>query len=249
MLETALADLTAPTMVAVALAVFCASVLQSALGIGFGVIAGPVLMLASPEAVPGVVLLLGGSTAFLSAVRGRRDIRPGELGIAMVGRLAGTLAAAGVLWAIPSREVFAVVFSMALLVVVGLSATRPPIPLTRRTLAVAGGFSGLLGTLVAVGALPMGLVYQGQAAASARATLNTFFAIGVIPSIAALAATGYLGATQVLQAVLLIPFVLLGHRAARDLLPFVDERYRPVVLGFCAVAALVVAVRAIADIV
>lgn len=249
MLEDAIADLSATTMIGVALAVFCASILQSALGIGFGVIAGPVAMLASPQAVPGVVLLLGGSTAFLSALRGRRDIRASELWVAMAGRIVGTLAATAVLWVIPSREIFAIVFSVSLLVVVAVSATRPPIALTRRTLAIAGSFSGLLGTLIAVGALPMGLVYQGQAAASARATLNTFFAIGVLPSIAALTATGYLGATQFLQALLLVPFVFAGHRAARHLLPYLDDRYRIGVLGFCAIAAVFVAVRAIVDIV
>ena len=53
-----------------------AAVVQSTSGIGFGLIAAPLLVLIDPKFVPGTVIFLGVSVSFLSALRDMRDVNP-----------------------------------------------------------------------------------------------------------------------------------------------------------------------------
>jgi len=178
-----------PLMIAMA-AVFFAAIVQSTVGMGFGQVAAPVLLLIDPAFVPSAVIIMGGAVAVTGAVRGRDDVAGREIGVALGGRVLGALAAGQVLIVAADPATFSLVFAGLLLLAVGLSLTTWQVRLSPGNLLVAGTLSGFMGTITSVGAPPMGIVYQNAPGPHVRATLNAFFAVGTVISLAALALHG-----------------------------------------------------------
>ncbi|MGI9401798.1 MAG: TSUP family transporter, partial [Rhizobiaceae bacterium] len=74
---------------AIFLVVFLAAIVQAGLGMGFGLLAAPLLALVNPELVPAPSLILGFLTAAWGAWRERGGIVWNEVGIGVIGRAAG----------------------------------------------------------------------------------------------------------------------------------------------------------------
>lgn len=229
----------------IALAVFAGAVFQVAIGVGFGSIAGPSAMLMAPFMMPATIGCLSMLAAMLGATRIAGSIAYRELAYALVGRAAGATAAGVLLAKLGSPDGFALLFAGLTLLGVGTSYARLALPLNPLTLMLAGALSGLMATVTTIGGPPMALVYQNEAMAKARPTLNAFFALGMIPSLAALWGAGVLGIADAIRAALLLPAVVGGIYAARWLAPLIDRRYRAILLAFCVAAAAVIAVRAL----
>ena len=73
--------------------VIVASVLQVSVGMGFGMLASPLLALIKPEIVPGAILTMGLLVAFSGAWRERKNISFNELRLGFGGRLIGSMMA------------------------------------------------------------------------------------------------------------------------------------------------------------
>jgi uncharacterized membrane protein YfcA len=222
-------------------AVLVGAVLQSVTGMGFGVTAAPILVLVDPRFVPASVLLLGMLVASLAAVRGRADIAGGELGVALAGRVAGALVAGAALAAFGGTTEFSLMFAGLVLVAVWLSISKWHVRLTPKSLFVAGLSSGVMGTVTSIGAPPMGIVYQHTPAPKVRATLNGFFALGTVASLASLAAFGLFTGEHVILALRLLPALLAGFWLSRWCTGIVDRgRLRPLILGVCVASSLAI---------
>ncbi len=92
----------------------------------------------------------------------------------------------------------------------------------------------------------MALLYQRETGPRIRATLSSYFTIGALVSLAALAAVDRYGAQEVALSFFLVPAVLAGDRLARRVRRFVDRAgVRPFVLGFSFLSALGVLYRAL----
>ena len=89
------------SMLAVGVIVAVAAALQASVGIGFGVLAAPLLVILAPELVPGPLLLLGLLLATMTMTREFRSVDVRELSLAMVGRIAGTATAGAVIVLLP----------------------------------------------------------------------------------------------------------------------------------------------------
>ena len=164
----------------------------------------------------------------------------------MAGRIAGTLVAVPLLfWVSGKPEDFALLFAILILIGVGCSIWRISPPMGKASLLGGGLASGVMGTITSVGAPPMGIVFQNEPAASARPTLNLFFALGSIPSLLALAYSGHLHIGHVQTAAILFPGFLLGVWLSKYLHAHVDTRFRYAVIGFTAISALALIVRAL----
>ena len=83
----------------------------------------------------------------------------------------------------------------------------------------------------------MGLLYQDQTASKVRSTLNTFFAIGSLASLAALWYSGMFRVEHLTSAAMLAPGFVAGVFASRWLGAFVDRRYKTLILLFCGASA------------
>lgn len=226
-------------------AVVFAAIIQSSSGIGFGLIAAPVLLLIDPKFVPGTVIFLGTAVSFLSAARDMRHINRSYVLAGITGRLPAALVAASLLASL-SQILFQIIFACLILFAVALSlfgpAFRPSVP----RIAFAGVLSGFMGTLTSVGAPPFALAMQNMPANQLRATMNAVLMLGACVSLGSLALFGSFGWADIVRGIALLPAVLLGFYAARFIIaqPRTGPWLRHAVLGLCVLASLALLIRA-----
>lgn len=187
-----------------------AAVIQRTTGQAFGTILAGFITLMAPDYVPAAIIILGASVTLMSAGLDFRAIRFQEIAPAIIGRLAGTVPAAKLVSVIAGSQLLGLIVGCTILLGVGLSLRGLKIVRTPLTLGAAGLASGFFGTLTAVGAAPMSLIYQHEEAKTARATLNFFFLVGVTGSIIALAAEGVIRIVDLYLVAALAPAVVLG---------------------------------------
>ncbi len=218
--------------------VFVAATVQASIGIGLGMIASPVLLIADPDFIPATIMLAVLPLTFTIAWVDRQHIEPRDVGFALLGRVPGVIAGALVVAALSDR-VLAVMVAASVLLAVVASITGRLFQPTNRALVVAGLASGFAGTTTGVGGPPMALTYQNSDPATMRATISAFFAIGSLMSLGALALAGEVGVRQLQLTLLILPSVGLGIVTAR----LIKDRLRPdvvrpTVLVICTVAAV-----------
>ena len=224
-------------------AVYVGATVQASIGIGLGMIASPALALADPAFIPAAIMLAVLPLTFTIAWVDRRHVEKRDVGLALVGRVPGTIAGALLVAALSDR-VLAVMVAASVLLAVVASITGRLFRPTDPALVVAGLSSGFAGTTTGVGGPPMALTYQNSDPATMRATISAFFAVGAVMSIGALALAGEIGVRQLQLTALILPGVVLGivtARRVKDLLR--PEVVRPAVLVICTVAALALVVK------
>lgn len=241
------ADLPLPIFLVIAAAIFAGVIVQRVSGQAYGMIAAPVVALAAPQHLPASVILLGvvvGAGAIsmdLSAVNWR------EAGPGFAGRAAGAGAGALVAAALSDGAGFGVVVALLVLLAVGLSASGLRAPIRPATLAAAGLAAGVMGTITAIGAPPMALLYAHEEAKRARAMQNLFFMWGTIWSIGALALAGLVSAADLRLVAALLPVALLALLASRPAARALEGKpIRPLALGLASLAALTILARSLA---
>lgn len=226
-----------PIFALASLVIVAAAVAQSALGVGFGVVAAPVLAVIDPSLVPGTVMVLGAVTALIVALRDRARFHFGDLGFALAGRIPFSLLGGLTASVLPER-LFLLVFAGLILAAVALSLSGLRIAPTRRNLFLAGCASGFMGTVTSVGTPPLAIVYQHAPGAEVRANLSAFFAVGGIISILSLAAFGAFGWRDLALSLTLAPAMLLGYLLSPLLQRHTDRGWmRPAMLTLCVGAA------------
>ncbi len=110
-----------PGLYAMAFAVvFLAAIIQSSTGMGFGQVAGPLLLLINADFVPVPIIIMGMVVATLNAIKGHRQVVLKELGVALSGRIIGSIVAAWLLFHIANTESFSLVFAGLILLTIAL---------------------------------------------------------------------------------------------------------------------------------
>ncbi|WP_158269966.1 TSUP family transporter [Litoreibacter ponti] len=230
------------TLVICGCAAFIGTVVQRLTGQGFGMIAAPVVALVAPGYLPTALLLVGvavglSSAAFdLSAVV-RRDLGPGFLGRALGAFIAAALAAR----LADRADLFGAVVACVVLVAIVLSLVGLRVRISPGSLMLAGTAAGIMGTLTAIGAPPMALLYQHVEQRRAAATQNVFFFFGMAVSLLALWLQGLVAMHHLALAVAISPAVPLGLAASQPLARRVARQsIRPIALALagCAAGAL-----------
>jgi uncharacterized protein len=237
-----IADLPVLTAVGCLLVIAVGAAVQGTLGIGMGMIASPLLVLADRDFIPGAVIIAVIPLGVTVALRDRHAIDVRGAGLALLGRLPGVVVGALTVAAMGPRVLAALVGGSVLAAVAAsLLASRlaRAIPMTPASLVVAGVASGFTGTTTGVGGPPMALTYQHADPATMRSTLSAFFTVGSIMSLVALTMSGELGTRQWQLAALLLPGVAIGLVVARELSNRLDrDRVRPFVLALCTASAV-----------
>jgi uncharacterized membrane protein YfcA len=223
------------------------STIQGSIGMGLAVIAAPVLLMVSPDFVPGPMLLAAMLLAMLMAHRERSHTAWDEVAVGTGGRILGMLPAAYALGhVLVTSHVYDLLFAAIVLVGVLLSVSGWHVPLTLRNVFLSGIGSGFVSTVSAIGGPPMALVYQNETGPRLRSTLSAIFTIGTVISVAGLWWAGRFGANELLLGLLLMPGVLVGFALSRYTAAWLDQAHtRPAVLAFSALSAVVIAVRAL----
>ena len=117
--------------------VYVGAVVQASVGIGLGMIASPVLLLADPAFIPVTIMLAVLPLTFTIAWVDREHIEPREVGFALAGRVPGVVAGALVVAALSDR-VLAILVAASVLLAVVASITGRLFQPTDRALVVAG---------------------------------------------------------------------------------------------------------------
>ncbi|MDX0411977.1 TSUP family transporter [Sinorhizobium medicae] len=236
--------LLSPQGIAAALALVLAGAVQGSTGFGFNMLAAPMLAIIDAAFVPGPMLAMAIAVSAGGMVREWRDVSRQDLAFSLTGRLLAAGAAAFCLQLL-SPDAFAAVFGLGVLFAVALSLLGLKIETTRRSLFFAGVLSGFMGTLTSIGAPPMAMVYQNTGGVRMRATLNAFFVVGGVISIAALFVAGSFGSSDLLLAGTMLPFAFLGFLLSGWGRRLVDRGHvKLVVLVVSAASGLVLLLRA-----
>jgi uncharacterized protein len=203
--------------------VLIGAMLQVAIGFGLGLIAAPVLAIVEPSLVPVVnlVLAVGITSAVLVQDGTHLDLR--GTGWALVGRVPGTLAGAGLVAFLPPEPLAYLVVAMVVFGVVATVWGFRPRP-TRKAVVVAGAMSGMMGTATSIGGPPMAMVWAQFAGPRLRSTMGAFFLVGSAMSLAALTLSGSVDLHNLRYALFLAPAAALGVLLARPLGKHLDVR-------------------------
>jgi uncharacterized membrane protein YfcA len=213
------------------LAVLAGAAVQAAIGMGLNLFTVPILALIDPVFVPGPVLLHSFLLSCAASYGLRADIKWRELGISVVGLIAGTIAGAIAL-AMVSADVLPQVFGWLVVVAVAVTAAGLHIPVTTPALITASTLAGAMGTVAGMHGPPIGLLYQREIPSRVRGALLPFFMFANGLSLIALAAIGRFGWPEFYASALLLPGLVTGFLAAPLLMRLLGSR----AIRFCLLA-------------
>lgn len=228
------------TFVVVFLAVLLGAVLQGCLGFGMVVLAFPVLVTASPDLLPGPMVIASLPVVTINLWRNWAGVDWREFFWLMSGRLPGT-AMGLVLLSVINSTALTIVGGLTVLGAVIVSAWAPPVPRRPATMLAGGISSGILGTSVGIGGPPIALLYHHDSGAKLRSTVSTMLFAGTPITAISLAASQSLDGTDLRTGLALMPATTLGILLAPRFIPWMDQRLRQAVLivsGFAAVVAV-----------
>jgi hypothetical protein len=181
----------------------------------------------------------------LMAVRERRDVIVEDVGLAVFGRLIGTLPGAYAIAAFP-RSVYELLFAALVMIGVLLSALGRHVSPTPRHVVLASMVSGFMSTVASIGGPPMALLYQNEEGPRIRATISAIFTIGGVITLAGLWWADRFGLVELLLGLLLMPGVMVGFAVSRYTMAWIDRsRLKPAVLAISALSAFVVMLRSL----
>ncbi|MEM8561484.1 MAG: sulfite exporter TauE/SafE family protein [Pseudomonadota bacterium] len=219
-----------------------ASILQAAVGYGFGLVAVPLLLMVSPAFIPVPLIMASLLLMAYVAAKNRFALADHKIWPLLLGLCIGAPIGAYLLGVFSST---ALGYWVAFVVSIGLVASLSGIvfPINPPNQFLAGLLSNVFGTSTGVGGPPIALLYQNQSAPAIRAVLSTSFFLGGLLSLTALWGTGHVTAQSIQMTAYLLPGIVigaaLGSYAAR-FLSAVVARYAILVISGLSVVYLVI---------
>nr|WP_275445890.1 MULTISPECIES: sulfite exporter TauE/SafE family protein [unclassified Halomonas] len=196
---------------------------QRATGFGLAVIGTPLILMLEPRLVPAVLVMFGLLVAVMMVGAYRREIRLNAVGMALVGRVPGTVLGIWLLLAAP-LAVLEKLIALIVLSSVAVSLLKFSVPLNRVSLFVAGIVSGIFGTVSAIGGPPIALLMHRLPADAARANLSAFFIVSAAMTLLALLLADKIQLWHLGMATTFVPAVVLGHLLASRIAHRLDRR-------------------------
>ena len=225
------------------------AITQSAIGIGFGIPAG-ILVLLEPSMVPSCIILMGSFLALSNAMLSYKDIIKVDLIYSFTGRVIGSILAMPLIFLTLGTDYYLIIFGVLLLIATYLSAKKWNIVATKKNITIAGTASGIMGTLTGIGGPPMAIVYQNSSAPKVVATLNMFFGIGALFSVLLFVYFDLINLPEVMKSIYLSPGLVIGTYIGRRgiVRKFVNRNLKNLIIAVCFISALVIILDAILSI-
>ncbi|KAA0018391.1 sulfite exporter TauE/SafE family protein [Antrihabitans cavernicola] len=194
-----------------------AALVQSLTGVGYALVAAPLLMMLAPELVPGPLLLLESLLVLWLVIRERHAVDLRILRGALLASLPG--AAIGVLIPLTfPAPVIAAVLGVGIIVLSVMALGGTMIPMTRWTMASAGFGAGAMNSIAGIGGPPLALVYRPRDAAELRTNLSLCVLIMSIFSIAALLLRQVTTVGSLAESARYVPTLFVGFFLARAMI-------------------------------
>jgi uncharacterized protein len=222
-----------------------AAAIQGLVGVGYGMVAVPVLALLNPALTPVPQLLTAIPLTILMAWKERRAIDFRGVGWLIGGRVPGAAIGVGLLAIATQRflDFFIGVVVLAAVVVLSSGLSMRITPVSQFGAGIASGTTSLV---AAIGGPPTALLYSGEKAATIRSTLAAVFTVGVLFTIVVRFVTGNVSESDLGVALVLAPAVLVGWAVSvryKSRLP--QKGVRASVLAISAAAAVGLLMRAV----
>lgn len=226
-----------------AFTVATAAFVQGIIGVGFALIAVPVLAVVAPESLPVCVLVLMIPLNIYVVWRERAALDWQGTGWISTGRVAGTFLGVLVLLALAPQQL-GLLIGAAILLAAVVTFFKPAFTPNSRIFLAAGLVTGITETATGIGGPPLALVYQHKPGPVIRATLAMCFLIGQIVSLAALLAAQHASFNQVLSALVLMPAVFMGALASHTAHRHIQGHHlRSAVMAFSLASGIVLILR------
>ena len=190
----------------VALAAF----VQAAAGIGFAMIAVPLLALVDLSYVPGPSLFAMLGLSLIMTGRGWHDIERLGLAALLPGLAVGTVIGVHLFGMLPPSAMGAI-FGSIVLIALALGQAGLVPRRTTPSLAMSGAIAGLMGTVAGIHGPALAVVYQDVAPRTARATIALIFVIAICLSLVSLHLGTLFSQAELLMGFALWPGVLTGY--------------------------------------
>jgi len=218
--------------------------IQTALGFGMAVVAAPIIVLIEPQWVPVVLTFTALPLCALNTWNQRDALEIKTMILPLLTRIPGTTLGVWLLLQLDTTGL-RILVSLCVLLAVLITLVSGKFTATRSHLGWAGFFSGITGTTTSIGGPPMALVMQHGHPRTVRANISLFFTYGCIVSIIGYAVAGILNIELLIDSLSFLPCTLIGFYYGIRLRGYVDgDKFRPLILGLCTVAALVALIGA-----
>ncbi len=225
-------------------AVVLAAAVQGTIGLGFNIVAVPVMSLINPLLAPVPQLILSAPQTVAAVLRERAAVDKSGVVWIMLGRLPG--AAIGVwLLAIATDRVLDLMIGMLVLAAVFILASGVKLKRTRGIEFGTGVFAGVSSYVATIGGPPVALLYSREEGPTIRATLGVIFTIGVSITLTVRILVGDITRTDVFVGLALMPAAAVGFMASSWLKDRASERtLRAGIFTLSSAAALALLLRA-----
>lgn len=218
--------------------IFLGAFVQSSVGFGLAIVAAPLLFLISPDYVPAPIVMVALLNSLFNVYKYRNNIAIGGLKMAIYGRIPGSIAGGILLLYVSSAALSLWLGGMVLLAVL-ISLLPVRFEPTPNRMAIAGFFSGFMGTSSSIGGPPMALILQHQDASSLRGNLAAFFVFSSAMSLIVQYFIGYLTWQHFVMTLPLLPMGWLGYVAAQVVVKYVSKQWiRIFTLVLCSASGL-----------
>lgn len=224
--------------------VLVSAFVQGSAGMGFAMIAAPVVSLLDPSLIPVMLLVLMIPLNFYVGWRERGALDWRGVTWISLGRFAGTFIGLWILILVNLHQL-ALLIGWSTLIAAVVALAVPAFDPNRTGLAAVGLITGITETSTGVGGPPLALAYQHKLGPTLRSTVAVCFLVGEIISLMVLGIGGKVHEGTLLLTAALLPFLAAGSFASK----FVHHRLdgpllRYVVLGFAIVSGIVVIIQA-----
>lgn len=235
-----------PLALAAAFAVMAiATLIQGTVGVGFGMLAVPVVSLIHPDLAPVPQLLTVLPLTFAMAWRERRSMDLDGVGWIIAGRIPGLVIGLALL-AVATRAALDLFIGSIVVLAVVVLASDVRVRRTRATKFMAGVGAGTTGLVASMGGPPLAMLYSRGEAAMIRSTLAAVFTIGVTMSVIVRFASGNVSGTDLAASAILFPAVVIGYVASLPLAGRLGSNtVRLGILSVSAVAGVALIARSI----
>jgi hypothetical protein len=222
-----------------------AGFVQTTTGIGFAMVAVPMLVLIDLSYAPGPALF---AMLFLSVamVAGSwQNVDRQGFSTLFPGLLVGTLVGSQLLGLL-SATAFGLVFGFIVLASLALGQMGFAPERTPAANATGGFVSGVMGTISGIHGPPLAVLYQRAEMATARATMAFVFVFASILSLVSLHLNGFFGREEALAGLALVPGIAVGFAVAISGRRFISDGIaRKAMLAIAAISAVVLIVRSV----
>lgn len=222
----------------VCLVTLVAALIQGTIGLGYAVLAVPLLSLLDPRLAPVPQILTALPLSVWAFAREWRAVDWRGAVWVLVGRVPGALLGA-LLLAMSSQRTLDFLIGASVLAAVALLSTDLRLKRSPWVDCAAGTFGSLSGYVSGISGPPIALLFRDASGPVLRSTLGVIFTLGVLLTLGLRASTGHISVQDGwVAAVLLVP-MLIGMRLSRYLHGLIQGRLlRRALLTTSAIAAL-----------